>query len=342
VRSLRYWLGLRRLRLADRVAQMRTPSGPPRVHNRALAAGLFSFPTHGATAGDLIACEVVCGWLVEAGMEYDVAFAPPFTGGCDWRHVDPRDYSHVVWICGPLGKRTEAFSRLRMRFASGGRRWIGINLSMMEPVEEWNPFDVLLERDSNRSERADLAFASERARLPVVGLAQVERFTPLFPERDRQQDARAAIRRLAFARPAAVVEIDTRLDIDNASGLRTPAEVETLIARMDVVVTTRLHGLALALMNGVPAVAVDPVAGGDKITAQARAVDWPCAFAVDDASDDVLLEALSFALSAEGRARARASAEHGKQSVERLRREFLDAFAEKTNQTAAPPMHEHR
>jgi hypothetical protein len=343
VRSLRDRLRLRRIRLEDRLAQRRMPSGPPRVEKRALAAGLFSFPTHGATAGDLIACQVICEWLTDAGMEYEVAFAPPFTGGRDWRGLDPRDYSHVVWICGPLGKRTEVFSRLKRRFPSGTRRWIGVNLSMTDPVEEWNPFDVLLERDSNRNERPDLAFASERQRVPVVGLVQVEPFTPLFPDRDRQEDARAAVRRLAYARPAAVVEIDTRLDIENASGLRTPAEVETLIARMEVVVTTRLHGLALALMNGVPAVAVDPVAGGDKITAQARAVDWPCAFAVDDASDDVLGEALNFALSSEGRARARASAERAKQSVEGLRREFLDALVgDEPTRQAAPPMHGSR
>lgn len=301
-------------------------SGPPRGRNRALAAGLFSFPTHGATAGDLIACEVVCGWLAEAGMDYDVAFAPPFTGGCDWQAVDPRDYSHVVWICGPLGASTAAFGRLRRRFPPDGRTWIGVDLSMMAPVEEWNPFDVLLERDSSRTERADLAFARGRNQLPVIGLVQVERFTPLFPERDRQEDARAAIHRLAYSRPAAVVDIDTRLDIDNAAGLRSAAEVETLIAHMDAVVTTRLHGLALALTNGVPAVAVDPVAGGDKITAQARAVDWPCAFAVDEASDDVMGEALTFALSAEGRVRARASAERGRQAVETLRAEFIRAL----------------
>jgi hypothetical protein len=69
---------------------------------------------------------------------------------------------------------------------------------------------------------------------------------------------------------------------------------------MDVVLTMRLHGLALALKNGPPAVAVDPFSGGDKITAQARAVDWPCAFAVDKASEDVMDDALRFALSAEG------------------------------------------
>jgi hypothetical protein len=270
---------------------------------------------------------MVCGWLGEAGLEYDVAFAAPFSGGCDWRLVDPQNYSHVVWICGPLGRSTGAFSRLRKRFPADGRRWIGVNLSMIEPVEVWNPFDTLLERDSNRRERADLAFGAESPRLPVIGLVQVESFTPLFPDRDRQEDARAAVRRLAYARPAAVVEIDTRLDIENASGLRTPGEIDALIGRMDAVVTTRLHGLALALRNGVPAVAVDPVAGGDKITAQARAVDWPCAFAVDEASDDVMDEAFSFALSEEGRARARACAERGTRSVEDLREEFVRALA---------------
>lgn len=33
-----------------------------------------------------------------------------------------------------------------------------------------------------------------------------------------------------------------------------------MLRRLDVVVTTRLHGLVLALKNGVPALAVDPVA----------------------------------------------------------------------------------
>jgi hypothetical protein len=322
-RSLRYRIGSKRVRLADWLAQRWAPSGPPRGEPRALVAGHFSFPTQSATAGDLIACDVVCGWLRKAGFEYDVALAEPFAGGCDWHEVDPRDYSHVVWVCGPLGRGTDAFSRLRKRFPPDGRHWIGVDLSMIEPVEAWNPFDVLLERDSNRNKRADLAFAADMNALPVIGLVQVEPFTPLFPERDRQEDARQAARRLAFAHPAAVVEIDTRLDVDNASGLRTASEVAALIGRMDVVVTTRLHGLVLALRHGVPAVAIDPVAGGDKITAQARAVDWPTAFAVDEASEDVLNEALSFALSEEGRARARASAEHGMRSVEAIREEFV-------------------
>jgi Polysaccharide pyruvyl transferase len=337
LRSLRYWIGSNRVRLADRLLERRAPSRPHGGEPKALAAGLFSFPMHGATAGDLIACDMVCSWLEDAGLKFDVALASPFTGGCDWRAVDPGQYSHVVWICGPISKDTDAFARLRRRFGRERRRWIGINLSMTEPIEAWNPFDVLLERDSNRTARADLAFRSEGGSTPAIGLVQVERFAPLFPVRDRQEDARAAARRLAYARPAAVVEIDTRLDVENASGLRTPAEIETLIARMDLVVTTRLHGLVLALKNGVPAVAIDPVAGGDKITAQARAVDWPCAFAVDEASDERLNQALAFALSEDGRARAHASAKRGTHTVEALREQFIEALALEPTRTGGRP-----
>jgi polysaccharide pyruvyl transferase WcaK-like protein len=47
---------------------------------------------------------------------------------------------------------------------------------------------------------------------------------------------------------------------------------------MDVVITSRLHGLVFSLKNGIPVVAIDPVAGGAKITAQAKAVGWPLVF----------------------------------------------------------------
>jgi hypothetical protein len=176
-------------------------------------------------------------------MEYDASFTQRSKEGVTRGiliHVTIRKPSRFA-------VRWENAPKLSRGCGRASRRWIGVNLSMMERVEEWNPFDVLLERDSNRNERPDLAFAFERPRLPVVVLVQVERFRPLFPERDRQDDARAAARRLAYWRPA-VVEIDTSLDVENASGIRTPAEVETLIARR----------------NDVPAVAVDPVAGATR------------------------------------------------------------------------------
>jgi hypothetical protein len=41
--------------------------------------------------------------------------------------------------------------------------------------------------------------------------------------------------------------------------------------RVDVLLTNPLHGLVYALHNGVPTIAVDPVAGAAKLAAQARA-----------------------------------------------------------------------
>jgi hypothetical protein len=52
---------------------------------KTLVAGWFSFEQMGATAGDLMARDLACDWLERAGHSYDVALAPPFSGGVDWR-----------------------------------------------------------------------------------------------------------------------------------------------------------------------------------------------------------------------------------------------------------------
>ena len=72
-------------------------------HMKTLVAGWFSFEQMGASAGDLLARDVVCQWLREAKVAYDVALAPPFAGGVDWRAVDPASYDNLVFVCGPFG-----------------------------------------------------------------------------------------------------------------------------------------------------------------------------------------------------------------------------------------------
>ena len=54
-----------------------------------LVTGWFSFEQMGATAGDLLVRDLVCEWLECAGLSCDVPLAPPFSGGVDWRSVDP-------------------------------------------------------------------------------------------------------------------------------------------------------------------------------------------------------------------------------------------------------------
>ncbi len=262
---------------------------------KALVAGWFSFEEMGATAGDLIARDLVGGWLESAGREFDVALAPPFSGGVDWRLIDPAEYDEVIFVCGPLGNGwpfTDLFERFR------GHRFLGVNLSMLEPLDVWNPFDLLLERDSSRTSRPDVTLLADTEKVPVAGLVLVH------PQSEypgaMHGVANDALARVAASREMAVVPIDTRLDI-NGTGLRTAAEVESLIARMDVVLTTRLHGMVLAIRNGVPPLVIDPIAGGRKVITQARAIGWRAAFTADELDDGRLRWALEYCLSSEVR-----------------------------------------
>jgi hypothetical protein len=296
--------------------QMRfTATGSP---TRTMVAGWFSFEDGAATAGDLLARDLVCEWLERGGQPYDVALAPPFLGGIDWRTADPKNYSRIVFVCGPFANRPHSRAFLE-RFA--GSRLVGINLSMLEPLETWNPFDLLLERDSSATARPDVCFLARRRLVPVVGVVLVEPI-PAYKDRARHQAVNDAIRRLLASREMSLVEIDTRLNV-NATGLRSAAEVESLIARMDAVVTTRLHGMVLALRNSVPALAIDPYAQGHKILRQAEAIGWPAVFIPDAMSDGDLDRSLDYCLSDDARGKARECAERAAKLVEEVRDRFL-------------------
>ena len=285
----------------------------------------------GATAGDILARTIICGWLDELGRKYDIAVAPPFTGGVDWAAVDPDEYSDVVFVCGPFGNGWPVPEFLG-RFA--GRRLTGVNVSMLEPLETWNPFEVLLERDSSSCSRPDLALLASSHAVPVVGIVLVH---------DQQEykagihdTANAAIERLIASREMATVHIDTRLDV-NAGRLRTADEVEALIARMDVVVTTRLHGLVLAIKNAVPAVVIDPVAGGAKVERQAKALGWPAVLTSAGLTESALASAFSWALTPDASEAARACRERAVAALQDVRRRFLAAFAGRAQEAEAEP-----
>jgi hypothetical protein len=289
---------------------------------RTLVAGWFSFERMGATAGDLMTRDLVCQWLRECAMPYDVALAPPFTGGVDWRAADPANYSHVLFVCGPFGNGEPVIEFLA-RFK--GRQLIGVNLTMLDPLEDWNPFDLLIERDSSRCARPDLAFLSTEPRVPVAGLVLIHP-QPEYAERDLHREANRSLRDLAKANEVAVVPIDTRLD-ENLTGLKTQREIESLIAGMDLVLTTRLHGFVLALKNGVPVIAVDPVAGGAKISRQARLVGWPLLFQTEEATPKRLQEAFDFCNTREARSLAIESSHKAKSILSEARETFIQKMS---------------
>lgn len=290
---------------------------------KTMIAGWFSFEQMGATAGDLISRDLVCEWLGKAGLPYDVALAFPFQGGVDWRCVDPATYSNVVFVCGPFGNGWP-ITEFLPRFA--GCRLIGLNLSMLESLDKWNPFDVLFERDSSAVSRPDISFLSCQAKVPVAGIVLVHPQKE-YGKKAKHQIANNAIYGLVDSKKISAVPIDTRLD-ENSTGLRSPAEVESLIARMDIVLTTRLHGMVLALKNGIPVIAIDPIAGGAKIYRQAKTIGWPVVFCADNLSEGDLLKAFDYCLAEEARSKVLECRERAINMVQEVCQHFISVLTD--------------
>lgn len=286
-----------------------------------LVAGWFSFEKCNVTAGDLMACDLACKWLECSDYSYDVAIAPPLTGGVNWRSVNPNSYSHVVFVCGPfpLDKLTTDFINYFSRC-----RLIGLDLSMIEPLDIWNPFDVLIARDSSIGSHPDIAFLSNQTKVPIVGIILVHPQHE-YGNKGKHRIANAAIERLIASKEMAVVYIDTGLD-PNTTNLRSAAEIESLIASMDIVLTTRLHGTVLALKNGVPVIAIDPISGGAKILCQTKTIGWPLGFSIDNLSDATLQSAFEYCLTQEAREKAEDCRGFATKLVEQVFDEFIAAL----------------
>ncbi|WP_205480659.1 polysaccharide pyruvyl transferase family protein [Sphingomonas arenae] len=285
---------------------------------------------HFSTVGDIESLEWAEAILAGEGLRFDVAsFSEKVAEGrpdlLKLDQVDPRRYTHLVMVCGPLWPDFLRRKRLNLdRFGHCTR--IGLNLTMVEPTAEWNPFHVLLERDSDRASRPDLTFLRSTARTPVVGLCTIARQRE-YGSAQRHSQALDHLRQLVDKRNLAVVEIDTRWPASrNSGGLGSPAQVISVIERMDVLLTNRLHGLVFAMKAGVPALAIDPVAGGNKITAQARTIGWPAVLSADELAPERLDGLLDWCLSEEGQTAARQIAGDAQAKLQSLDQEFRDAL----------------
>ncbi len=283
-----------------------------------LVAGWFSFEGMGTTAGDLLSKDVVCDWLAQAGISFDVAMAPPFQGGINWQTANPDFYTHVIFVCGPFGNGWPVTDFLEHYKSC---KLIGLNLTMLQDIKEWNPFDILYERDSSEQANPDLSIAASPVKVPVVGLIKSHKQKE-YRERALQDKAHSVIEEFLQNRELAVVEIDTRLD-ENKTGLRTPAEIESLIARMDVVISTRLHGTVLALKHEVPVVPIDPISGGAKIERQVSELGWPILLYGESLTQEKLSQAFEYCLTEEAKQKARACIEAARKRLWNIRQELI-------------------
>ncbi|NAZ74484.1 polysaccharide pyruvyl transferase family protein [Kineococcus sp. T13] len=271
----------------------------------------WSSVLHGeATAGDVLSTEAVAERLRRAGHDVDLAWSPAVhlaygpRGGLRYDDVDPTAYGHVVWVCGPL--TGEPVREVHERFATARRTAVGV--SVLDPQDPAvTGFDLVVPRDGPGGEpRRDLAARPAVDGVDVVGVflthGQGE-----YGARRRHERVGEAVTGWIGALDVARLELDTRIDPRDWRMPATAEQVLAVVARLDVVVTTRLHGLVLALRCGVPALAVDPVAGGGKVSAQARAWGWPALVGAEEllAQGAVLLdEQFAWCRSGSGRAAA--------------------------------------
>ena len=295
---------------------------------------------HFSTIGDIESLEYVQGVLGENGIDYDVApykakFVPLIARGVRIASVNPADYTHLIAVCGPFWPEYLTRHGIHLdRFAHCLR--IGVNLTMVLPLEQWNPFHVLIERDSGRTTRPDITFLRDTGSVPVVGLCTIGRQRE-YGRRQRHDEAVARFRHLIAHRGLAAVEIDTRWPKErNSGGLGTPAEVMSVIRRTDALLTNRLHGMVYALKAGVPVLALDPVFGGDKVTAQAKVLGWPAVSTVEEASSDWLEDKLDWCLSSEGRKAAEAVATRARGLLSGLPGELRSALHEPMDYRPVP------
>lgn len=241
---------------------------------RVLVAGWFSFLEVIATVGDELGADAVCGWLREAAVDHDVAWAPYFRRGVDMDTVDPSGYTHLVFVSGPV-MPNELLDRMLRRFASC-TRW-AVNVSLVDPTMRGR-FDAVWERDGSGSVMPDLAMAAPAAPGPVLAVAYSPTQSEYGP-RAHHVEVHHQIDRWISQRGLAAFTVD--MDLWTSAGERRPRQVQQALARADVVISMRLHALVLGLQANRPVIACDPIAGGAKVSAQAAALQWPAVVAAE-------------------------------------------------------------
>lgn len=282
------------------------PGSRARMAERALVVGWPSFVHGVATAGDVLGMEAAREELQRAGLPCDMALSPVFRPeALRLEDAEPARYTHLVFACGPLHGWQVA--SLHARYAHCRR--IAVGVSVTDPADPAaSGFHAILARDGDgTAPQGDLALHPRHAPVPVAGVILADT-QPEYGAGSQGDRIGTDLTRWLRGWDCALVPLDTRLDREDWRLPYRPAELEAVIGRLDLVVTTRLHGLVLALKNGVPALAVDPVAGGAKVTAQARAWAWPATLTTENLSQETLGHWRDWCLSPAGKSAATAAA----------------------------------
>ncbi|MES9523601.1 polysaccharide pyruvyl transferase family protein [Streptomyces capoamus] len=284
-------------------AVLRALRGPGRSPRRLLLTGWFSFLHGEATAGDVLAQQHMAAALNGARIPHDTAWSPGFRpGALSLDTADPRAYDTLLFVCGPL--HGPQVASLHARF--GSLRRLAAGVSVVDPADPAvTGFHTVVARDgAGAPGRRDLAATAPAGPLPPVAGVVLSHGQGEYGERRRHAEVNESITGWLAGKDCARVPADTRLATDDWRLCATAEQFLALLPRFDLVVTTRLHGLVLGLRTGTPVIAVDPVAGGAKVGAQARTLGWPALVTADALAPDILDHWWRWALSGAGRTAA--------------------------------------
>lgn len=316
--------------------------------HRALVVGHFS------TFGDLASMRFVCERLSELGLEYDIsAYSKPVRSALESAmepsSIVPQKYSHLIVVCGPIWPGLLESRGFPLREFGHSVR-IGVNLTMLHPVDEWNPFDVLLERDSNRCVRVDLAYFSSRQSVRVIGCCLIEA-QPVYDDKQRHRHTVAVVEHFFETSRHARVQLDTRFPVQaNRFGIRTSDQLMELMSRCDLVITNRLHGLVYARKVAAPVIAIDSVSGGDKVQSQARVLGVNTILSADALTVDVLSKCVDSILEKSKVGVTKSNGELLEHERRRARDDLIEAIRlkpdeisiERPDEFTDPPKQKHR
>ncbi|MER5550486.1 polysaccharide pyruvyl transferase family protein [Streptomyces sp. NPDC002793] len=251
-----------------------------------------------------MAQRAVSAALERLRISHDTAWSPRFApGALTLATALPCDYSHLLFVCGPLhGKQIAA---LHHRYASCRRVAVGVSVIARDDPAV-SGFHRVSQRDGPDSEDLpDLATAAPATLpVPLVGVA-LTHGQGEYRERRLHGEVATTVLPWLAGKDCARIDADTRLGHGDWRRCETPDQYLSLLGRLDLMVTDRLHGLVLSLRAGVPVLAVDPVKGGAKVMAQARLLHWPAALAGETLSVELLDRWWDWCRSPEGTAAAR-------------------------------------
>ncbi len=225
--------------------------------------------------------------LRDAGLAYDVVWSPGFrTDGAHFADVDPAAYSRLVFVCGPAhGPQVEELHR---RFAHCVR--IAVGVSVVDPASPavTGFHDVLARDAAGAAPTLDLAArAPALPARPVVGVVLTHGQHECRGQRRHEEVAAGLTRWLAGKDCAGWNWRRGSTRTTGGCAARRPSW-RPYWPGWTWSSPTGCTSWSWRCRAGTPALAVDPVAGGAKVTAQARACGWPALVAAERLAEDVL------------------------------------------------------